>query len=112
MPADWIGTRLLFTHGFGPTVAQNAPNPAVRDHLRAGGHALAGSSSDPERHTSRHEGVDCACLLAGSTHAPQVRVRYRAAPGPDPDGAAYVPYRPAELVVGRDIGREKGGGHR
>ncbi|MEO3763898.1 hypothetical protein [Streptomyces sp. B5E4] len=82
----------------------------MRDHLRAEGHAPAGSSYEPERHTSWREGVDYARLLAGSTHAPQVRVRYRAAPDLDLDGAAYVPYRPAGPAVGREIGREKGGG--
>ncbi|WP_419992637.1 alpha/beta hydrolase [Streptomyces boninensis] len=47
VPADWNGTLLLFAHGFGPTVAQNAPNAAVRDRLLAEGYALAGSSYDP-----------------------------------------------------------------
>ncbi|NGN62329.1 alpha/beta hydrolase [Streptomyces sp. A7024] len=48
VPADWNGTLLLFAHGFGPTIAQNAPNPAVRDRLLADGYALAGSSYDPD----------------------------------------------------------------
>ncbi|MBC9718766.1 alpha/beta hydrolase [Streptomyces sp. TRM66268-LWL] len=47
VPADWNGTLLLFAHGFGPTVAANAPSPAVRDRLLAEGYALAGSSYDP-----------------------------------------------------------------
>jgi pimeloyl-ACP methyl ester carboxylesterase len=48
VPADWNGTQLLFAHVFGPTNAQNAPNPAVRNRLLAEGYALAGSSYDPE----------------------------------------------------------------
>lgn len=200
VPADWNGTLLLFAHGFGPTVAQNAPDPAVRDHLLAEGYTPAGSSYDPEgpmralnsaearialaaaclnlpawssgeappprhdaearreqqyawpaqgllsfieggRHsieqsaggnTSWNEGVDHPRLLAGhcafttaeyvaAAHAVDARidsgrwggrarpaVPRRAALELDLDGAAYVPCRPAELVVGR----EKGGGHR
>lgn len=48
VPADWNGTLLLFSHGFGPTVAQDAPSPAVRGELLAQGYALAGSSYDPK----------------------------------------------------------------
>ncbi|WP_369386724.1 alpha/beta hydrolase [Streptomyces sp. CG1] len=47
VPAHWNGTLLLFSHGFGPTVAQNAPSPAVRGELLAEGYAMAGSSYDP-----------------------------------------------------------------
>ncbi|POX46387.1 alpha/beta hydrolase [Streptomyces sp. Ru71] len=47
VPADWNGTLLLFSHGFGPTVAQDAPTEAARTALLAEGYALAGSSYDP-----------------------------------------------------------------
>ncbi|MER5529377.1 alpha/beta hydrolase [Streptomyces sp. NPDC002677] len=47
VPEHWNGTLLLFSHGFGPTVAQDAPTPAVRTELLAQGYALAGSSYDP-----------------------------------------------------------------
>ncbi|MET7454366.1 alpha/beta hydrolase [Streptomyces sp. NPDC005574] len=47
VPADWNGTLLLFSHGFGPTVAQNAPSAGARTALLAEGYALAGSSYDP-----------------------------------------------------------------
>ncbi|MET8976740.1 alpha/beta hydrolase [Streptomyces sp. NPDC004539] len=47
VPAAWNGTLLIFSHGFGPTVARNAPSEAVRLDLLARGYALAGSSYDP-----------------------------------------------------------------
>ncbi|CAM5258049.1 alpha/beta hydrolase [Streptomyces aurantiogriseus] len=47
VPGDWNGTLLVYSHGFGPTVAQNAPSAAVRTELLAQGYALAGSSYDP-----------------------------------------------------------------
>ncbi|MHC5909017.1 alpha/beta fold hydrolase, partial [Streptomyces sp. S6] len=47
VPAAWNGTLLIFSHGFGPTVASNAPSEAVRLDLLARGYALAGSSYDP-----------------------------------------------------------------
>jgi len=47
VPESWNGTLLLFSHGFGPTVAQNAPSAAVRTELLDQGYALAGSSYDP-----------------------------------------------------------------
>ncbi|MFG3203688.1 alpha/beta hydrolase [Streptomyces sp. NPDC048192] len=47
VPARWNGTLLLFSHGFGPTVAQDAPSGAVRTELLAEGYAMAGSSYDP-----------------------------------------------------------------
>jgi hypothetical protein len=47
VPATWNGTLLLFSHGFGPLVAQDAPNPAVAGALLAKGYALAGSSYAP-----------------------------------------------------------------
>ncbi|MFE2990595.1 alpha/beta hydrolase [Streptomyces sp. NPDC059262] len=47
IPAHWNGTLLLFSHGFGPTVAKDAPSDAVRDRLLAEGYAWVGSSYDP-----------------------------------------------------------------
>ncbi|EST19073.1 hypothetical protein [Streptomyces roseochromogenus] len=47
VPAHWNGTLLLFSHGFGPTVAQDAPSAAARSELLAEGYAMAGSSYDP-----------------------------------------------------------------
>ncbi|MFJ9041011.1 DUF6351 family protein [Streptomyces sp. NPDC102406] len=46
-PGHWNGTLLLFSHGFGPLAAQNAPSAAAHDALLAEGYALAGSSYDP-----------------------------------------------------------------
>ncbi|MFF7472652.1 alpha/beta hydrolase [Streptomyces sp. NPDC008092] len=48
VPEHWNGTLLLFSHGFGPTVARDAPTDAVRTELLAEGYALAGSSYDPQ----------------------------------------------------------------
>jgi hypothetical protein len=47
VPADWNGTLLLYSHGFGITTAQDAPSPAVGEALLARGYALAGSSYAP-----------------------------------------------------------------
>jgi hypothetical protein len=47
VPATWNGTLLLFSHGFGPTIAQDSPGSAVTDALLARGYAMAGSSYDP-----------------------------------------------------------------
>ncbi|MEV7689693.1 alpha/beta hydrolase [Streptomyces bungoensis] len=47
VPGHWNGTLLLFSHGFGPTVARDAPSDAVRTELLAEGYAMAGSSYDP-----------------------------------------------------------------
>jgi hypothetical protein len=46
-PASWNGTLLLYSHGFGPLVAQDAPDPGTQAALLAAGYALAGSSYDP-----------------------------------------------------------------
>ncbi|MBS2965861.1 alpha/beta hydrolase [Actinocrinis puniceicyclus] len=46
-PAHWNGTLVLFSHGFGPTLAADAPSAASADALLAQGYALAGSSYDP-----------------------------------------------------------------
>jgi hypothetical protein len=47
VPASWNGTLLLYSHGFGPLVAEDAPTAATRAALLARGYALAGSSYDP-----------------------------------------------------------------
>ena len=47
VPSDWDGTLLIYSHGYGPLVAADAPSPAVRDALLGRGYALAGSSYDP-----------------------------------------------------------------
>jgi hypothetical protein len=47
VPSEWNGVLLLYSHGFGPPVAANAPDPATKDALLARGYALAGSSYDP-----------------------------------------------------------------
>ncbi|HEX5993636.1 MAG TPA: hypothetical protein VFY84_00705 [Jiangellales bacterium] len=47
VPADWNGALLVYSHGFGPLVAQNAPDPNTAAALLAEGYALAGSSYDP-----------------------------------------------------------------
>ncbi|MCT9113913.1 alpha/beta hydrolase [Streptomyces mirabilis] len=46
-PAQWNGSLLLFSHGFGPTTAADAPSTAVRQALLDAGYALVGSSYDP-----------------------------------------------------------------
>jgi pimeloyl-ACP methyl ester carboxylesterase len=46
VPSNWNGTLLLFSHGFGPTIAADAPAGAA-SALLASGYALAGSSYDP-----------------------------------------------------------------
>ena len=38
---------LLYSHGFGPPLAADAPDPATKQALLARGYALAGSSYDP-----------------------------------------------------------------
>lgn len=47
VPQNWNGTVLLYSHGFGPLVAQDAPDSGTADALLARGYALAGSSYDP-----------------------------------------------------------------
>ena len=47
VPAHWNGTLLLFSHGYGPTVAADAPTTASQQELLAEGYALTGSSYDP-----------------------------------------------------------------
>jgi hypothetical protein len=47
LPAQWNGTLLLYSHGFGPLTAADAPDPVTQAALLARGYALAGSSYDP-----------------------------------------------------------------
>jgi hypothetical protein len=47
VPADWNGTLLLYSHGYGPLNAADAPNPATQQALLDAGYALSGSSYDP-----------------------------------------------------------------
>jgi len=46
-PANWNGTLVLYSHGFGPLVPADAPDPGTAAALLAEGDALAGSSYDP-----------------------------------------------------------------
>src|SRR5580698_6038015 len=46
VPADWNGTVMLYSHGFGPLVAADAPSPGSGAQLLAQGYALVGSSYD------------------------------------------------------------------
>jgi len=47
VPANWNGTLVLYSHGFGPLVAADAPDPTTKQALLNMGYALAGSSYDP-----------------------------------------------------------------
>lgn len=47
VPSNWNGTLLLYSHGFGPLVAADAPDPTTQAMLLADGYALAGSQYDP-----------------------------------------------------------------
>jgi hypothetical protein len=44
VPASWNGTLILYSHGYGPLAAQDAPNAPTRQDLLAAGYALVGSS--------------------------------------------------------------------
>lgn len=44
VPDDFNGTLMLFSHGYGPLQAQNAPDAKTRDALLKRGYALLGSS--------------------------------------------------------------------
>lgn len=46
VPANWNGTLVLFSHGFGPLTAQDAPSTGSGQALLAQGFALLGSSYD------------------------------------------------------------------
>jgi hypothetical protein len=43
-PAHWNHTLILYSHGYGPLTAQDAPDDATRTQLLADGYALVGSS--------------------------------------------------------------------
>jgi hypothetical protein len=45
--SSWNGTLLLYSHGFGPPVAADSPDPNTQAALLADGYAMAGSSYDP-----------------------------------------------------------------
>jgi hypothetical protein len=47
VPANWQGTLLLYSHGYGTLTAADAPDPGTQAALLADGYALAGSSYDP-----------------------------------------------------------------
>ncbi len=47
VPADWHGTLVLYSHGFGTLSPADAPDPATRQVLLDRGYALVGSSYDP-----------------------------------------------------------------
>lgn len=47
VPANWNGTLLLYSHGYGPLNAADAPDPTTQQALEGMGYALAGSSYDP-----------------------------------------------------------------
>ncbi len=49
VPANWNGTLLLYSHGYGPTVAADAPDPTTQAALLGMGYAMAGSSYDPHQ---------------------------------------------------------------
>ncbi|WP_030434624.1 hypothetical protein [Actinoplanes subtropicus] len=44
VPANWNHTLILYSHGFGPLAAQDAPNADTRTELLAEGYAVVGSS--------------------------------------------------------------------
>jgi hypothetical protein len=44
VPADWNHTLILYSHGYGPLMAQDAPDTATRTELLEAGYALVGSS--------------------------------------------------------------------
>jgi hypothetical protein len=47
VPSPWNGTVLLYSHGFGPLLAADAPDPSTKQALLDRGYALVGSSYDP-----------------------------------------------------------------
>src|SRR5947208_16849664 len=46
--SPWNGTVLLYSHGFGPLVAADAPDANTKQALLDRGYALVGSSYDPK----------------------------------------------------------------
>ena len=47
VPTSWNGTLLLYSHGFGPPAAADAPDANTKQALLDRGYAMAGSSYDP-----------------------------------------------------------------
>ena len=47
VPSPWNGNVLLYSHGFGPLVAADAPDNTTKQALLDRGYALVGSSYDP-----------------------------------------------------------------
>lgn len=47
VPSPWNGTLILYSHGFGPPAAVDAPDPGAKQALLNLGYALVGSSYDP-----------------------------------------------------------------
>lgn len=47
VPAAWNGSLILYSHGFGPLTAADAPDAGTQAALLTAGYALAGSSYDP-----------------------------------------------------------------
>jgi hypothetical protein len=47
VPANWNGNLLLYSHGYGPLNAADAPNSTTQQALLGMGYAMAGSSYDP-----------------------------------------------------------------
>jgi hypothetical protein len=47
VPSSWNGTVLLYSHGFGPLVAADAPDSTTKQALLDRGYALVGASYDP-----------------------------------------------------------------
>ena len=47
LPANWNGTLLLYSHGYGTTDPSNAPDDDTKAALLARGYALAGSGLGP-----------------------------------------------------------------
>jgi hypothetical protein len=47
VPSPWNGTVLLYSHGFGPLTAADAPDPTTQQYLLKEGYALVGASYDP-----------------------------------------------------------------
>ena len=47
VPANWNGTLLLYSHGYGPLNAADAPDKNTQQALLGMGYAMAGSSYDP-----------------------------------------------------------------
>lgn len=44
VPANWHGVLVLYSHGYGPLIARDAPDPATQADLLGEGYALVGSS--------------------------------------------------------------------